>query len=80
MFRFMKRIFVSAMMFFDCNLSKVNPLECILLNNQECKVRPKIININSNEPVFFLLVLKQVNAVVVVTILMILMQNYAFLM
>ena len=23
------------------------------MNNQECKVRPKIINVNSNEPVFY---------------------------
>ena len=53
MFKFAKRIFVSAMMFFGYNLSPVNPLECVSLNNQECKVRPKIININTNEPVFF---------------------------
>ena len=41
------------------------------MNNQECKVRPEIVNVNSNEPLFILLVLKQVNTVVVVTILMI---------
>ena len=23
------------------------------MNNQECKVRPEIINVNSNEPVFY---------------------------
>ena len=49
----MKRIFVSAMMFFGCNLSSVNPLECVSMNNQECKVRPEIVNVNSDEPVFF---------------------------
>ena len=53
MFRFVKRIFVSAMMFFGCNLSSVNPLECVSVNNQECKVRPEIVNVNSNEPVFY---------------------------
>ena len=53
MFRFVKRIFVSTMMFFSCNLSNVNPLECISMNNQECKVRPGIVNVNSNEPVFY---------------------------
>ena len=53
MFGFVKRIFVSAMMFFGCNLSSVNPLECISMNNQECKVRPEILNVNSNEPVFY---------------------------
>ena len=53
MFGFVKRIFLSAMMFFGCNLLSVNPLECISINNQECKVRRKIININSDEPVFY---------------------------
>ena len=52
MFRFVKQIFVSAMMFFGCNLSNVNPLECVSMNNQECKVRPEIVNVNSKEPVF----------------------------
>ena len=28
MFRFIKQIFVSTMLFFGCNLSSVNPLEC----------------------------------------------------
>ena len=27
-------------------------LSCISMNNQECKVRPEIINVNSDEPVF----------------------------
>ena len=53
MFEFLKRIFLSAMMAFGCNLSSVNPLECISMNNQECKVRPEIVNVNSDEPVFF---------------------------
>ena len=53
MFRFVKQIFVSAMMFFSCNLSSVNPLEYVSMNNQECKVRPEIVNVNSKEPVFF---------------------------
>ena len=38
------------------------------MNNQECKVRPQIVDVNSKEPVFFLLVLKQVHAVLVATI------------
>ena len=28
-------------------------LNCISMKNRECKVRPKIINVNSNEPVFY---------------------------
>ena len=57
MFRFVKQIFFSAMMFFGCNVSGVNSLnavpKCISMNNQECKIRPEIININSNEPLFY---------------------------
>ena len=56
------------------------PLSCISMKSQDCKVRPEIINVNSNEPVFILLVLKQVNVEVVVIILMIHMQKYVFLM
>ena len=52
MFGFVKQIFVSAL-FFGCNISGVNPLKWISINNQECKVRPEIININSNEPLFY---------------------------
>ena len=46
------------MMLFGCSLSNVNPLKCISLNNQECKVRPQIVNVYSNEPVFFLFSIK----------------------
>ena len=53
MFRFVKRMFISTMMFFGCNLLSVNPLECVSMNNQECKVRAEIVNVNSNGPVFY---------------------------
>ena len=51
MFRFIKNIFLTV-------LSCVNPLSatsltCILMNNQECKVRPESINVDSDEPVFY---------------------------
>ena len=29
------------------------PLKCVSMTNQECKVRPQIVNINSDEPVFY---------------------------
>ena len=40
-------------------LSNVNAfngtsLKCISMTNQECKVRPEIVNVNSDEPVFYL--------------------------
>ena len=58
MFGFVKRIFVSIMMFFGCSLSSVNPLDCVLMNNQECKVRPEVVNVNSNETEFYLFSIK----------------------
>ena len=52
MFKFIKQIFVSTIMLIG-SLSSVNPLECVSMKNQECKVRPKIINANSNEPLLY---------------------------
>ena len=34
----------TAMTFFSFNVLSVNSLKCISMKNQECKVRPKIIN------------------------------------
>ena len=51
MWRFIKKAFAVITTFF--NLSYVNSLGCISMNNQECKARPKIINVNNNEPVFY---------------------------
>ena len=62
MFRFIKKYFFIWSLFVSSLVSLI-PLSCISMNNQACKVRPEIINVNSNEPVFFfiLLGLKQVN-------------------
>ena len=35
------------------NLSSVNSLEYISTKNQECKSRTEIVNINSNDPIFY---------------------------
>ena len=35
------------------NLSNVNSLECVSMNNQECKIRTEIIYLNTNEPMFY---------------------------
>ena len=53
MFRFVKQGFVVAITFFSYNVLNVNSLECISMNNQECKTRTKVININDNKPVFY---------------------------
>ena len=34
-------------------LMGVNLLSCILMTNKECKVRPEIVDVNSDEPVFY---------------------------
>ena len=30
-----------------------NALECISMKNQECKIRPEMVNISSNNPIFY---------------------------
>ena len=52
MFKFIKQIFASTVMFFG-NLSNVNPLKCVSSKNQECKVRPESVNVNSKDPIFY---------------------------
>ena len=52
MFKFIKKIFVSTIMLFGSLLS-VNLLKYVSINNQEYKVRLEIVNINSNEPLFY---------------------------
>ena len=34
-------------------LTSVNLLSCISMDNRECKVRPEVVDVNSNEPVFY---------------------------
>ena len=48
MIRFINKIFGVVMSSFSCNV-----LKCVSMNNQEFKIRPEIININSNEPSFY---------------------------
>ena len=45
-------VFISAMMLFS-SLPNVNSLECVSLKNQECRVISEIVNINSNNPMFY---------------------------
>ena len=49
----LKSVFFTTMTFFNFNLSNVNSLECVSMNNQECKIRTEIINLNTNEPMFY---------------------------
>ena len=53
MFGFIKKVFFTVMTFFNFNLLNLNSIECVSMNNQECRTRTKIINISNNEPVFY---------------------------
>ena len=52
MFGFIKKIFLTGLAFLS-RLLITTPLNCSSMINQACKVRPEIINLNSNEPVFY---------------------------
>ena len=52
MLRFIKKYFFTRLAFLLV-LTGVNSLSCISMNNQECKVRPQIVNVNGDDPVFF---------------------------
>ena len=53
MFGLVKRVLIAAVTFFIFSILSENSLECISMGNQECTARPKIINTNANEPVFY---------------------------
>ena len=52
MLGFVKKCFFRGLAFL-LTLTSVNALICISMNNQECKVRPQIVNANGDDPVFF---------------------------
>ena len=46
-------MFFPAITFINLKLSNVNSLECVSVNNQEFKIRTEVINLNTNEPMFY---------------------------
>ena len=44
---------VCFLTFFNFNLPNVNSLECVSMKNQECQIRPEIVNLNTNEPLLY---------------------------
>ena len=56
-FRFVKNVFFIGLTILSnfINITSLNPtpLNCILMKNQECKTRPEVINMNSNNPIFY---------------------------
>ena len=53
MFGFVKKVFVVGLTI-SSSFTMANWLSCISMNNQECKTRPQVVNVNGDEPVFFL--------------------------
>ena len=53
MFGFIKKYFFTAMTLFSLNPFNVNSLKCVSKNSQKCKIRSEIINVNTNEPMFY---------------------------
>ena len=52
MFVFIKKIFYIESLFLS-SLVSTTPLNCISIKNQECKVRSELINVNSNNAIFY---------------------------
>ena len=52
MFGFMKKCFFVGLTILS-SFTSVNSLSCISMNNQECKAKPQIVNVNSNNHVFY---------------------------
>ena len=57
MFVFIKKIFYIGFLFLSILVSTTS-LNSISVKNQECKVRPEVISVNSNEPVFYPFIVK----------------------
>ena len=55
LFRFIKKVFFLGLTILlnFANALNVIPLGCISMKNQECKIRPEIININSHNSIFY---------------------------
>ena len=51
MLGFIKKVFFTGLT--RVNLLTITPVRCISMTNQECEVRPEIVNVNSDEPVFY---------------------------
>ena len=50
-FSFVKKVFVLGLTVLSSSITVA--LNCVSMNNQKCKVRPKIVDNNSNNPMFY---------------------------
>ena len=54
MFGIVKKVFFTGLtILLSVNLLNSTRLKCISMNNQKCKVRSELINVNSDEPIFY---------------------------
>ena len=51
-FRFVKKVFFVGLTVLS-NFTNATPLNCISMKYKECKTRPQVINVNSNNPIFY---------------------------
>ena len=54
----LENAFFIAIICFGSNALNVNPLKHVSMNNQERRIRPKIINLNNSETSFYLYIIK----------------------
>ena len=55
-FSFVKKVFVLGLTVLSSSIT--GALNYVSMKNQECKVRPKIVDINSNNPMFYPFIIK----------------------
>ena len=55
---FVKKEFVLGLTVLSSSIT--GALNCVLMNNQKCKVRPEIVDVNSNNPIFHLFSVKRI--------------------
>ena len=51
-FRFVQKVFFIGLTILS-DFTNVSSLSCISMINQECKTRPQIVNVISNNPIFY---------------------------
>ena len=72
----LKKVFVLGLTVLSSSIT--GALNCVSMNNQECKVRPEIVDVSSNNPIFYPFSVKINRTEVIVIVLMILMQRFVF--
>ena len=50
-FSFVKKVFVLGLTVLSSSIT--GALNCVSMNNQACEVRPKIVDVSSNNPIFY---------------------------